>query len=187
MSERYFRKDFVEAEQQENGDWLVTRYDISSDKWSDHVLVPQEAFQKFFHKDEVQDAQHQQEASSHDGGSSTRQQVCEACGNSAEGRAGVQQGRPGKTEASGSAREVACAYAVTVDGFIAISPKAIRNPESPMIVWMPRTSWQQLAICATMQGQFYIPCTTQLQSSETLRLLVKQKENDNALHSHRNV
>lgn len=70
-------------------------------------------------------------------------------------------------------REVACAYAVTVDGFIAISPKAIRNLESPMLVWMPHAVWQQLAICASPQGLFYIPCSPLLHSCEQLRILVE--------------
>jgi hypothetical protein len=86
-----------------------------------------------------------------------------------------------------SEREVACAYAVTVDGFISIARRAIRNPDSPLIVWMPHAIWQQLAVCATTQGQFYIPCTPQMQSPDALRLLVKQKENDNALHPDRHV
>lgn len=121
-----------------------------------------------------QDAQYQQKASPHDGSSSARQELREAHGHSAEGRAGVQQGRSGEAQASGTAREVACAYAVTVDGFIAISPKAIRNLESPMLVWMPRAIWQQLAICASPQGLFYIPCSQALHSCEQLRILVEE-------------
>jgi hypothetical protein len=82
---------------------------------------------------------------------------------------GVQQGGRGE----GQTQEVACAYAVTVDGFIAISPKAIRNPESSLIVWMSHARWQKLAVCATTQGQFYIPCTPTLNDVSVLRALAE--------------
>lgn len=68
-------------------------------------------------------------------------------------------------------REVACAYAVTVDGFIAVARKAIRNAESPFIVWMSKRAWDGLAICATTQGQFYIPRTPDLTECAQLRAL----------------
>lgn len=116
-------------------------------------------------------AQHQQEASAHDGSSGAQSRIREESRHSAKSRAGVQQGRSGETEAA--TREVACAYACTVDGFISIAPRAIRNPESPMIVWMSHTSWQQLAVCATTQGQFYIPCPAVGASLEWLRILAE--------------
>ena len=67
---------------------------------------------------------------------------------------------------------IAVAYAVTVDGFIQISPRAIRNPRSPLIVWMSPAIWEHLANSATMQGQFYIPCTIALTECSQLRALV---------------
>lgn len=67
--------------------------------------------------------------------------------------------------------EIAAAYAVTVDGFISVPLRAIRNRESPNIVWMSQAAWEQLARCATTQGQFYIPATEELNSPEQLRLL----------------
>lgn len=127
---------------------------------------------------ENKDAQHQQEAGPHDGGGDAQSGVRQEGGNSAEGSKGVQQGRSGEAEAAAPAREVACAYAVTVDGFISIPLRAIRNLESPLVVWMSHASWQKLAICATTQGQFYIPCRQGLQSPDELRLLVKQKEHE---------
>lgn len=65
---------------------------------------------------------------------------------------------------------------MTVDGFIQIKSKAIRNPQSPFIVWMSEARWKELANCATTQGQFYIPRTDTIDSPEVLRLLVKQEE-----------
>lgn len=173
MPERYYRKDWVEAEQQENGDWIVQRYKIASDKWSEHILVPAEAFQKFFHK-ETSDAQQISEAGAHDGSSSAQQDVRQEARHPAESGEGVQQGRSGETQ------EIACAYAVTVDGFISIPKRAIRNPESPFLVWMARATWEQLAKCATVQGQFYIPATGELNSPEQLRMHVSWLENIHA-------
>lgn len=79
-----------------------------------------------------------------------------------------------------AAREVACAYAVTVDGFIAVAKRAIRNVDSPFLVWMSATVWQRLAVCATTQGQFYIPCTSALTDYVQLRTLVAMEELLNA-------
>lgn len=76
--------------------------------------------------------------------------------------------------------EVVCAYAVTVDGFIAVAHKAIRNAESPFIIWMSAAVWQRLAICATTQGQFYIPCTSDLTECAQLRALATMEELPNA-------
>ncbi len=73
-------------------------------------------------------------------------------------------------------RETACAYAVTVDGFISVASKAIRNPESPFIVWMSRVTWERLATCATTLGQFYIPCTPDMTSCQQLRAQVNAEE-----------
>ncbi len=73
-----------------------------------------------------------------------------------------------------ASREVACAYAVTVDGFIAVAKRAIRNAESPFIVWMPAAVWQRLAVCATAQGQFYIPCTSEMTECAQLRALAAE-------------
>lgn len=75
-----------------------------------------------------------------------------------------------------SPAQVACAYAVTVDGFIAVAPRAIRNPESPFIVWMSAAVWQRLAICATTQGQFYIPCTQTMNDVSVLRALATEPQ-----------
>lgn len=75
-------------------------------------------------------------------------------------------------------REVACAYAVTVDGFIHVAPKAIRNMESPFIVWMSAAVWQKLAVCATTQGQFYIPCQPELTECSQLRMLAETTNAD---------
>lgn len=77
-------------------------------------------------------------------------------------------------------KEIACAYAVTVDGFIAVNRKAVRNPESPFLVWMSEAAWQRLAVCATTQGQFYIPCTPELTDCQMLRAQVNVEELLNA-------
>lgn len=84
---------------------------------------------------------------------------------------GVQRG--GRSEGQAQ-EEVACAYAVTVDGFIAVNKKAIRNLESPFLVWMPVAIWQRLATCATTQGQFYIPCTPTMYDASVLRAHVAE-------------
>lgn len=84
----------------------------------------------------------------------------------------VQRGRSGQEVP----KEIACAYAVTVDGFISIAPRAIRNAESPFVVWMSHATWDRLAICATTQGQFYIPCTPDLHECSQLRALVNAEE-----------
>lgn len=88
----------------------------------------------------------------------------------------VEQTAEAKSEALGAVDQVAVAYAVTVDGFITIKHRAIRNPRSPSIVWMPEAIWLRLANCATAQGQFYIPCTEAIQSPEQLRALIKQEQ-----------
>lgn len=75
-----------------------------------------------------------------------------------------------------TSREIACAYAVTVDGFIAVAKRAIRNQESPFLVWMSEATWEKLAICATTQGQFYIPCTPTLNDVSVLRALAAAEE-----------
>ena len=71
---------------------------------------------------------------------------------------------------------VATAYAVTVDGFISIRSKAIRNPHSPFIVWMREAHWKDLATCATVLGQFYIPCTPVMDAPSVLRAMVQTLE-----------
>lgn len=70
---------------------------------------------------------------------------------------------------------VLVAYAATLDGFIKLWPKAIRNPSSPFLVCMQEWTWQQLATHASVSGQFYIPAEG-LDSFENLRALVLQKE-----------
>lgn len=75
---------------------------------------------------------------------------------------------------------IATAYAVTVDGFIRISPKAIRNLGSPFIVWMSLAVWERLATCATAEGQFYIPCTTTMDDCSVLRAIVANEERTSA-------
>jgi hypothetical protein len=72
--------------------------------------------------------------------------------------------------------QIATAYAVTVDGFISISHRAIRNPHSPFLVWMQESTWKMLANCATMQGQFYIPCTEIMDAPSVLRRIVHEME-----------
>ena len=179
---RYFRKDYVEAEQQENGDWFITRYDIASDQMSDHILVPDEAFQKFFLKDEAPDAQQIPEASSHDGGDSPRLETAGHEQNGthpSEGGQGVQQGGRGfrpQTRPEGQ-QEVAAAYAVTVDGFIRVPTKAVRNPESPCVVWMKEGTWTRLATHASPQGIYYIPCGTDIYLPADLHMVVWELEN----------
>ena len=74
--------------------------------------------------------------------------------------------------------QIAVAYAVTVDGFISIKHSAIRNPTSPAIVWMSQDIWQRLAVCATTQGLFYIPCTLTLTEPSHLRALVEEERKD---------
>lgn len=71
---------------------------------------------------------------------------------------------------------IAAAYAVTVDGFISVSHRAIRNPHSPFIVWMSQAVWNNLANCATTQGQFYIPRTDTIDAPSVLRALVASME-----------
>jgi len=71
---------------------------------------------------------------------------------------------------------IVAAYAVTVDGFISIKPRAVRNPKSPFIVWMSSAVWQNLATHATEQGQFFIPCTPTLNDVSVLRDLVSRME-----------
>ena len=85
---------------------------------------------------------------------------------------GVQRGGSGEEVP----QEVACAYAVTVDGFISVARKAVRNAESPFVVWMSKATWDRLAICATTQGQFYSPCTPDLHECSQLRRLVNAEE-----------
>lgn len=136
MAERYYRKDWVEAEQREDGSWVVSRYDIQSDKWAESFLIPQEVFKEIFIKDDSGDQQQAEET-------------------------------------PGARGQVAVAYAVTVDGFIEIKPKAIRNPKSPFIIWMSRAVWARLANCATREGQFYIPRTDTIDSPAVLRALVE--------------
>ena len=78
----------------------------------------------------------------------------------------------GSDRAPGNA-QIAVAYAVTVDGFISIAHRAIRNPKSPFLVWMSKATWTRLAVCATTQGQFYIPCTPTLNDVSVLRALAE--------------
>ena len=73
-------------------------------------------------------------------------------------------------------REIAAAYAVTVDGWIEISHKAIRNPNSQHIVWMALATWNTLASHATDRGLFYIPCEPGCQTVDDLRRLVASRE-----------
>lgn len=75
---------------------------------------------------------------------------------------------------------VLIAYAATLDGFIKLWPKAIRNPSSPFLVSMQEGTWALLATHASVSGQFYIPSTPQVDSLEKFRSLVKQKESTNA-------
>lgn len=71
---------------------------------------------------------------------------------------------------------VLVAYAATLDGFIKLWPKAIRNPESPFLVSMQEQTWKALATHASISGQFYIPATQESSSFEKLRALVQEKE-----------
>lgn len=71
---------------------------------------------------------------------------------------------------------VLVAYAATLDGFIKLWPKAIRNPSSPFLICMQEWTWQALATHASVSGQFYIPVTLELDSFEKLRALVQQRE-----------
>lgn len=71
---------------------------------------------------------------------------------------------------------VLVAYADTLDGFIKLWPKAIRNPNSPFLVCMQEWTWQLLATHASISGQFYIPASPEVDSFEKLRELVLQKE-----------
>lgn len=170
MAERYYRKDFVEAEFEQGLGWSVRRYDVASDEWSDHILIPEDVFKQFFIKEDS-NAKYQQEASAHDGGSSAQSELREESRNPSESGEGIQQGRP-KSEAPGAKGQVAVAYAVTVDGFIAIKHKVIHNPRSPFIVWMSEEQWSKLANCASEQGLFYIPRTDTIDSPAVLRALV---------------
>lgn len=71
---------------------------------------------------------------------------------------------------------VLVAYASTLDGFIKLWPKAIRNPESPFLISMQEWTFKLLATHASVSGQFYIPATLEIDSLEKLRALVLQKE-----------
>lgn len=75
-----------------------------------------------------------------------------------------------------SAPLVLVAYAATLDGFIKLWPKAIRNPSSPFLLPMQEETWKALATHASISGQFYIPATPDLASFDKLRELVLQKE-----------
>jgi hypothetical protein len=74
------------------------------------------------------------------------------------------------------AREIAAIYEPKLDGFISLPHKFIRNPRNPAIVWMQQATWQALAVCATREGEFYIPCQEGLLEPPQLRMLVLQKE-----------
>lgn len=69
--------------------------------------------------------------------------------------------------------EIAAIYEPKLDGFVSIAHKYIRNPRSPMIIWMQRPTWDSLANHATRDGEFYIPCP---QCMVALRTLVAEME-----------
>ena len=92
---------------------------------------------------------------------------------------GVRKRGSSKSEIPRLEEEVAAAYAVTVDGWIEISHRAIRNSESPQIVWMTLSTWNILATCATDRGLFFIPCSPGCQTVDDLRCLVASKEISN--------
>lgn len=69
--------------------------------------------------------------------------------------------------------EIAAIYEPKLDGFVSIAHKYIRNPWSPMIIWMQRSTWDSLANHATRDGEFYIPY---LQGMVALRTLVAEME-----------
>ena len=81
---------------------------------------------------------------------------------------------------SSNSAEVAVAYAVTVHGWIEIPRRAIREPDSPQIIWMAKTTFQILASCATDRGLFFIPCGPGCQTPDELRLLVASRETSGA-------
>ena len=184
---RYYRKDYVEAVQEENGDWFLTRYDIVRDRLGDRIRVSDEAFRKFFTRDEVHttakevsDAQRNEASGANDGGDSPRLEAPSGEQGQQDSRQGGEGIRASGQEPCGRAqehqqRQIAAAYAVTVDGFISLPQKAIRNPASASVVWMTTRIWEQLATCASPQGTFYIPCDKNLQSAADLRKLVLQR------------
>jgi hypothetical protein len=78
-------------------------------------------------------------------------------------------------DAARNDQPVLVAYAATLDGFIKLWPKAIRNPSSLFLVSMQEWTFQQIATHASPSGQFYIPAEG-LDSLDALRALVQQKE-----------
>jgi hypothetical protein len=71
---------------------------------------------------------------------------------------------------------VAVAYAPHLDGWTAHEHKRLRNPASPLIVWMRQSSWQELANCASRDGEFFIPCTEGRNTNVLLRKIISTME-----------
>jgi hypothetical protein len=84
-----------------------------------------------------------------------------------------------------ASREIAAIYEPKLDGFVSVAPKYVRNPRSPVIVWMQRATWQLLATHATRDGEFYIPCKEGLQEPQQLQMLVLQNEMTGASNGER--
>ena len=122
---------------------------------------------------EDSNAQRESQAASHNGGDSPRMATTEgqqSSQDSSKSREGIQQG--GRSQA----QEVAVAYHCGLDAWVQVPTRAIRNPDSPMLVWMKEETWRRLACCASSSGQFYLPCEQGLTHPQHLRMLVNQEE-----------
>lgn len=154
---------------------IITRYDVEDDAW---VVVTQDWVDRVSRKIvELENALRIAKAEKDHGGESPRLETAEgeqSCQDSRESREGVQQGRRGQGQ--GAPKEVAVAYAVTVDGWIEIRPKVIRNENSPQIIWMLKSTWEHFATHADERGLFYIPCQPGMATDDELRCAVNQKE-----------
>lgn len=156
------------------GDFLVREYIISSDEW-EYKVVRRENFLEFYQKGNGKHAKQISEASSHDGGGRPQSSIRQEDGHSDARSAGIQSGGRGKAQGKTLQQEIAVAYACTVDGWVQVPARAIRNSESPHLVWMLKSTWDSLATHADIRGLFFIPCET-APDAQQLRMLVNAQE-----------
>lgn len=168
LSQAHYEKEYLV------GNFLVREYLLDRDEFA-YKVVRRENFLKYYLKEEP-NAQQIPCPETNDGSARSRVESPrgqeESSQSDSGGRGeGVQRG--GRAE--GQAQEVAVAYATVCDGWIEIPARAIRNPESPNIVWMLRATWQRLATHATDRGLFFIPCEV-ARTPEALRIAVNHLE-----------
>lgn len=156
------------------GDFLVREYLMGTDAW-EYKVVRRENFLEYYQKGDGRNAKQISEAGSHDGGGRAQSSVRQEDGHPDARSAGVQSSGRGEAQGKTLQQEVAVAWACTVDGWVQVPTRAIRNSESPHIVWMLKSTWEHLATHADIRGLFFIPCEV-APDAQQLRMLVNAQE-----------